>query len=61
MMTWWQGRAALLMRLRESSEPLRPFRDSLFRSLPHRVPETAIFLNLVVDTTPHALLHSLKH
>ena len=61
MVTWRQGRTALLVRLRESSIPLRAFLDSLFRSPPHRVPGTAVFLNSAQDTTPHALLHSLKH
>jgi KUP system potassium uptake protein len=56
-----QGRVVLLARLQESSIPLRPFLDSLFRSPPHRVPGTAIFLNSALDATPHALLHSLKH
>lgn len=61
MVTWRQGRAALMERLQTSSIPLRPFLDSLFRSPPHRVPGTAIFLNSALDATPHALLHSLKH
>ena len=61
MVTWRQGRTALLDRLQTSSIPLRPFLDSLFRSPPHRVPGTAIFLNSALDATPHALLHSLKH
>jgi KUP system potassium uptake protein len=61
MATWRQGRGALMERLRESSIPLRSFLDTLFRSPPHRVPGTAVFLNSTRDATPHALLHSLKH
>ena len=61
MVTWRKGRSTLLERLRDSSIPLRPFLESLFRSPPHRVPGTAVFLNSAQDTTPHALLHSLKH
>lgn len=61
MLTWRNGRKALFERLRESSIPLRPFLDSLFKSPPQRVPGTAVFLNTAIDLTPHALLHSLKH
>lgn len=61
MFTWRQGRSALLERLRDASVPLRPFLDSLFKSPPHRVPGTAVFLNAAQDATPFALLHSLKH
>ena len=61
MVTWRQGRRALLERLRMSSVPLVPFLDSLHRSPPQRVPGTAVFLTSTPDATPHALLHSLKH
>jgi len=61
MMTWRQGRRNLHTRLRESSVPLVAFLHSLFRSPPQRVPGTAVFLNSAPDSTPHALLHSLKH
>jgi KUP system potassium uptake protein len=61
MVTWRQGRAALLARLQASSIALRPFLDSLFRSPPRRVAGSAIFLNSARDVAPHALLHSLKH
>ena len=61
MVSWRKGRTALLARLQTSSIPLQPFLDSLFRSPPHRVPGTAVFLNSTQDATPHALLHSLKH
>ena len=61
MMTWRQGRRNLHARLRESSVPLVAFLQSLFRSPPQRVPGTAVFLNSEPDSTPHSLLHSLKH
>jgi KUP system potassium uptake protein len=61
MFTWRQGRGALLERLRDASVPLRPFLDSLFKSPPHLVPGTAVFLNAAQDATPFALLHSIKH
>jgi KUP system potassium uptake protein len=61
MLTWRQGRARLLGRLRESSIPLAPFLESLFRAPPQRVAGTAVFLTSTPDATPHALLHSLKH
>jgi KUP system potassium uptake protein len=61
MMTWRQGRRNLHTRLSESSVPLVGFLLSLFRSPPQRVPGTAVFLNSAPDSTPHSLLHSLKH
>ena len=61
MATWRNGRARMLERLTSSSIPLGPFLDSLFQSAPARAPGTAIFLTATPDTTPHALLHSLKH
>ncbi len=61
MTSWRRGRAALLERLRASSIPLAPMLDSIFTEPPQRVPGTAVFLTSTPDTTPHALLHSLKH
>jgi KUP system potassium uptake protein len=61
MMTWRRGRAILFARLGESSVPLGAFLDSLFRHPPARVPGTAVFLTATPESTPHALLHSLKH
>ena len=61
MMIWKQGRRNLQASLKESSVPLAAFLQSLFRSPPQRVPGTAVFLNSAPDSTPHSLLHSLKH
>jgi KUP system potassium uptake protein len=61
MTTWRRGREILFQRLDESSVPLAPFLDSLFRDPPQRVPGTAVFLTATPDSTPHALLHNLNH
>jgi KUP system potassium uptake protein len=61
MVTWRRGRTILLERLRASPLPLESFLDSLFAAPPQRVPGTAVFLTSTPETTPHALLHSLKH
>jgi KUP system potassium uptake protein len=61
MLTWRRGRAGLLERLSASSIPLGAFLESLLRSPPPRVPGTAVFFTSAPDSTPHALLHSLKH
>jgi KUP system potassium uptake protein len=61
MATWRRGREILTERLRQDSVPLEPFLKSLLKNPPHRVPGTAVFLTATPDSTPHALLHSLKH
>jgi KUP system potassium uptake protein len=61
MTTWRRGREILTARLQADSVPLDPFLKSLFREPPQRVPGTAVFLTAAADTTPQALLHSLKH
>jgi KUP system potassium uptake protein len=61
MVTWRRGRQLLMQRLRESATRLDPLLRSLFLNPPQRVPGTAVFLTAVPDTTPNALLHSLKH
>ena len=61
MSTWHRGRGILTQRLRQDSVPLEPFIKSLLKDPPQRVPGTAVFLTASPDSTPHALLHSLKH
>jgi KUP system potassium uptake protein len=61
MTTWRRGRQILLERLRAESVPLAPFMKSLFAEPPLRVPGTAVYLTATPETTPHALLHTLKH
>ena len=61
MLTWQRGREVLFARLRETSVPLEPFLESLFKTPPERVPGTAVFLTATPDSTPHALLHNLNH
>ncbi len=61
MTTWRRGREILFERLRNESIPLDSFMKSLFRDPPVRVPGTAVYLTATPDTTPSALLHSLKH
>jgi len=61
MATWRRGRAILSERLREESVPLEPFLKSLLADRLTRVPGTAVLLTAAAETTPHALLHSLKH
>ncbi len=61
MATWRRGREILFERLRSASVALEPFLKSLFLAPPNRVPGTAVFLTATPESTPHALLHSLKH
>jgi KUP system potassium uptake protein len=61
MIIWKNGRAALAKRLHTGVVPLQPFLASLLAHPPQRVPGTAVFMTAVADTTPAALLHSLKH
>jgi KUP system potassium uptake protein len=61
MTTWRRGRQILFERLRAESVPLAPFMKSLFAEPPLRVPGTAVYLTATPETTPHALLHTLKH
>src|SRR5882672_9774655 len=61
MLTWRRGRTIMIERLREDSVPLEPFLKSLAADRVQRVPGTAVLLTAAPETTPHALLHSLKH
>jgi KUP system potassium uptake protein len=61
MLTWRRGRELLFEELQSSAVPLQPFLQSVFIDPPARVPGTAVFFTAAPDTTPHALLHNLKH
>jgi KUP system potassium uptake protein len=61
MMTWRRGREILAERLRADSVPLDALLKSLLADPPQRVPGTAVYLTATPDSTPHALLHALKH
>jgi KUP system potassium uptake protein len=61
MTTWRRGREVLFNRLRDTSVPLDPFLESLFKIPPDRVAGTAVFLTATPESTPHALLHNLNH
>jgi len=61
MATWRRGREILFERLRSAPVALEPFLKSIFLAPPGRVPGTAVFLTATPESTPHALMHSLKH
>jgi KUP system potassium uptake protein len=61
MATWRRGRGKLMRSLQSASIPLDVFLSSLFLAPPVRVPGTAVFLSSTPDSTPNALMHSLKH
>ena len=61
LMTWYSGRMALRLRVKDDGIPLEPFVASLLAHPPHRVGGTAVFMTGNVNTVPVALLHNLKH
>src|SRR5690606_6678134 len=61
MVTWKQGREAMHAKLAGDHQPLKSFMESLEDYPPTRVPGTAVFMSMIVDTVPPALLHNLKH
>ncbi|HRL21137.1 MAG TPA: potassium transporter Kup [Alcaligenes sp.] len=61
MMTWKQGRQAIHDSLIENQQSLKEFVLGLEAYPPTRVPGTAVFMSMLVDTVPPALLHNLKH
>lgn len=61
MLTWRKGKELVFENLRAHLIPLEEFLKSLFLSLPHRVPGTAVFFRPEGDGVPHALLHNLTH
>ena len=61
MSTWKKGRRLLGERMKAEQMPLQLFIDQVPGMGVPIVARTAIFLTAQPDTTPHALLHSLKH
>jgi KUP system potassium uptake protein len=61
MVTWKQGRDKMHDTLAGDHQPLKEFMASLEQYPPQRVPGTAVFMSMIVNTVPPALLHNLKH
>jgi KUP system potassium uptake protein len=61
MLTWRRGSRLLFEKTRRLEVPLADIIDNLEKKPLHRVPGTAIFLTSDPQSTPTALLHSLKH
>jgi len=61
MMTWKQGRQKIHDTLGGDQQDLKSFMEGLEQYPPTRVSGTAVFMSMIVDTVPPALLHNLKH
>lgn len=61
MLTWKQGRQQVRDKLNETPQSLREFMGNLQEYPPVRVSGTAVFMSLLPDVVPPALLHNLKH
>ena len=61
MLTWKTGRDQLHEMLAGDQQPLEEFIHALEEYPPNRVPGTAVFMSMIVNTVPPALLHNLKH
>jgi KUP system potassium uptake protein len=61
MITWRRGAKALFEKTRKLEVPLLDLIKNLEKKPIHRVPGTAIFFTGDPQSTPTALLHSLKH
>ncbi|HEY9279216.1 MAG TPA: potassium transporter Kup [Eoetvoesiella sp.] len=61
MLAWKQGRDKLHETLADGQQPLKEFMASLEAYPPQRVPGTAVFMSMIANTVPPALLHNLKH
>ncbi len=61
MWTWRRGSQILFAKTRKSEVPLADLVRSLSKHPPHCVPGTAVFFTSDPESTPTALLHSLKH
>ncbi len=61
MLTWRRGSRILFEKTRRIEVPLTQLIDKLEAKPPPRIAGTAVFLTSDPDSTPTALLHSLKH
>lgn len=61
MWTWVRGTHILIEKFRRDSIPIPDLIRMLEKSIPIRVPGTAIFLTNSPEIAPAALLHNLKH
>ena len=61
MLTWRRGSRILFEKTRRLEVPLRDLVASLEKHPPPRITGTAVFLTSDPESTPTALLHSLKH
>ncbi|TCT02730.1 KUP system potassium uptake protein [Paralcaligenes ureilyticus] len=61
MLTWKQGREQMHETLAGDQQPLKTFMEALEEYPPTRVDGTAVFMSMIVNTVPPALLHNLKH
>jgi KUP system potassium uptake protein len=61
MWTWVRGTRLLFDKTRKSEIPLDFLADTLSKKPPTLVPGTAVFLTSDPQSTPTALMHSLKH
>ena len=60
MTTWKRGRDLVYAKLSSEGMPLAQFVEIMAPAVP-KTPGTAIFMTSDFDSTPHALLHSIKH
>jgi len=61
MLTWKQGREKMHRNLAGDQPPLKSFMEGLEQYPPTRVEGTAVFMSMIHNTVPPALLHNLKH
>lgn len=61
MTTWRTGRRLLNMRVREQVMPIREFLEQLPQKRHATVPGTAVYLSMIPDVIPPALLHNLAY
>ncbi|MFA5488090.1 MAG: potassium transporter Kup [Candidimonas sp.] len=61
MLTWKQGRELIHNTLAADQQDLRSFMQGLEEHPLTKVGGTAVYMSMIVDTVPPALLHNLKH
>src|SRR3546814_11853701 len=61
MLTWKKGREKMHQNLAGDQPPLKAFMEGLEQYPPTRVEGTAVFMSMIYNTVPPALLHKPKH